>query len=301
MSVFGMIEDSLAIAGKSNSKYFNGNCDITMGESLEGVLGTKDELYFGNKRELTITGKYLGLGPLLGQMLSSGGFTTILGLSGRSIFTLGRVVNATYGGPLVDIRHGPRIEKSTILPPDWFALSGGPVNPLDAMNEALSKLPGYDPEDEAGANAQIEAVDRMPAMRVLCILLSLTTLGLELALRLGYPTYSSDQSDKEKDPFSTPALLNEALTHVPQELMGILYLYDMVGSMTQLAEYCVSNALQKVELIWEYTQASATWAKNTLVEAAVSFAKAPLWAQVMVVYIIVMLIIVGLVLGGVIT
>lgn len=282
MGVFGVVGLSLDIAGAAGDKKaqeleqdFQGELNINIGTVLNAVFGTQYNHFFGSQRQLVASGRYMGVGAFLGEFLSKGGFSSILGLSGQSEFTFGKWLRLVYGGPYVDIRRGPTIERISITPPDLVDKTAEP-NTLNLVADELNlfqQLAG--PQDAVGLEMEAQAGLRAKSVRCLAVLLSLSTAALELAIRFKYPDYTPGGSAKKQekedtDPFSTPHILDETAANLSSVLMGLLYYYEAAGTWTDLGKYCLVNAQVKFQQatgwIVNGPKAAANWYADTFNE-----------------------------------
>jgi hypothetical protein len=130
------------------------------------------------------------------------------GIGGKAQAVYGGVTNATYIGPITDIRRAKSIAKTT--------------------NYVLARK--ADPM-QSGSNFKSDEIDMAMCVAVgaLSLLIVLVPAVLELVVRFKYPTYGKSEAGQAK----TPEILKTCAIMITSRLMALLKLIETKGSELQ--------------------------------------------------------------------
>jgi hypothetical protein len=225
MSLFDWVELGYAIKGEQ-VPIFTGSFNVTIGDAVMGFYGARHTHVFGPDVRLVCDPFDMPLGPLttLLPFVSS----LMAGATGNVVFTYGTNLGATYVGPVVTIRRGANIAKTS----DNVALA---KDQLLARTRAGAPA-GQPPAVPLDADPVDYAISIAGA--ALSTLLCAAAAGLELALRFKYPEYGKPAPDKGvlAGYGQTPVLLRALIQTITSRLMGLLTTLEKCGTATSLGQ-----------------------------------------------------------------
>lgn len=209
MSLFDWVDLGLDAGGvKGLDKVWKGSYEVTIGDAVEGWYGSYNGHYFGPYLNLVCDVEDMTLGQL-GSVLPVL-YPLLAGMGGQGTFVYGSNTQATYVGPLVDIRRGDHIIK--------------------VSSKIFGVTSAEDEEDP-------DALDKVTAVAVIALstLLCLTSAAFDMAMRFGYIKSGSGAGDTTGYSKSGKLIAELGVT-VPSRLMALLKALETAGSFADFAE-----------------------------------------------------------------